>query len=75
MAPPISMNKLSSVAERTAISCRAHYLLGPADRLWERRGHPIAWSRTMKREARQSNATGCRASETTQREDFEPTPT
>ena len=34
--------------------------------------HPSAWSRTMKREARQSNATGRRSSETSRWKEFEP---
>ena len=54
------MHTLSAAVEHSAISCRAHCLLEQNVRLWEWRGHPIAWYRTMKREARQSHATGRR---------------
>ena len=60
MAPPISMYTLSAAMEHQAISCPAHCLLRQSGRLLERRGHPSAWFRTMKREARQSHATGRR---------------
>ena len=52
------MHTLSEAVGHQAISCPAHCLLRQSDRLLERRGHQSAWSRTMKREARQSNATG-----------------
>jgi len=52
------MHTLSEAVGHQAISCPAHCLLRQNDRLLERRGHPSAWARTMKREARQSNATG-----------------
>ena len=54
------MHTLSEAVEHQAISCPAHCLLRQSGRLLERRGHPSAWFRTMKREARQSHATGRR---------------
>ena len=49
---------------RQSVNCPAHCLLRQSDRLLERRGHPSAWSGTMKREVRQCNATGRGSSET-----------